>query len=121
MWEGAAGSRIATVELTNGGPRCTLATMDRPQLVDGQGSVLIDGSDPTTSSTVTVNRGEKLTTLVNASNYCGGPPPAPVTIDFVQSDGRKIKAAPLSPDDATVPPCNGAGAPAHIEMRPWSR
>ena len=38
MWEGAAGSRIAHVEVTNTGPtRCKLATMDRPQLVDGRG------------------------------------------------------------------------------------
>jgi hypothetical protein len=121
MWEGAAGSRIATVEMTNAGPRCTIATMDRPQLVDGREAVLIDGTDPATSSSLTLNRGQKVTALVNASNYCGKAPVPPVTVQFVLSDGRKIKAAPLSPADATVPPCNGAGSPAHIEMRPWSR
>ena len=83
--------------------------MDRPQLVDGRGAVLIDGADPTTSSSLTINRGQKVTALVNASNYCGTAPVPPVTVDFVLSDGRKIKAAPLSPADATVPPCNGAG------------
>ena len=121
MWEGAAGSRIATVEMTNPGPRCTIATMDRPQLVDGRGAILIDGAAPTTSTSLTINRGQKVTALVNASNYCGTGPVPPVTVDFVLADGRKIKAAPLSPADATVPPCNGPGSPAHIEMRPWSR
>jgi hypothetical protein len=120
MWEGAAGSRIATVELTNGGPRCTFPTMQRPQLVDGGGAVLIDGSNPTTTDTITVGPGEKLTTLVQDSNYCGPDPTAPVTIKFVLRDGRAIEAAPQSPTDATVPPCNGAGAPSHIEMHPWA-
>ena len=120
MWEGAAGSRIATVELTNAGPRCTFPTMQRPQLVDAQGTILIDGSDPTTSDTLTVTPGEKLTTLVQASNYCGPDPTAPVTIRFVLRDGRKLEAVPASPTDATVPPCNGAGSPSHIEMHPWA-
>ena len=120
MWEGAAGSRIATVELTSAGPRCRVATMDRPQLIDDKGTVLIDGSNPTTTDTLTVNPGDKLTTLVQASNYCGPDPTAPVTIRFVLRDGRTIDAVPASPTDATVPPCNGAGASSHIEMHPWA-
>ena len=48
-WEGAAGSRIADVELTNAGAgACTLETLERPQLIDGPGRVLIDGATPAT-------------------------------------------------------------------------
>jgi uncharacterized protein DUF4232 len=121
MWEGAAGHRIAHVELTNTGPTpCTLETMERPQLVDGQEAVLIDGSNPTTSEVLTVAPGGVLTTLVQDGNYCGPEPVAPVSVAFVLADGRKIVAAPFSPTDATVPPCLGAGEPATIEMQPWA-
>ena len=38
MWEGAAGRRIAHVEVTNSRrDACKLETMERPQLVDGRG------------------------------------------------------------------------------------
>jgi hypothetical protein len=29
-------------------------------------------------------------------------------------------AAPVSPTDTTVPPCNGAGSAASISMHPWA-
>jgi hypothetical protein len=121
LWEGAAGHRIAHVELTNPGPSpCTLPAMARPQLVDGEGTVLIDGSNPTTSDVLTIAPAETITTLVQDGNYCGPEPVAPVSVAFVLADGRKIVAAPFSPTDATVPPCLGAGEPATIEMQPWA-
>jgi len=122
LWEGAAGSRIAHVELRNTGARpCIVEAMDRPQLVDGHGSVLIDGPAAGPSASLTVAAGEVLQALVEDSNYCGPSPAAPVTVRFVLRDGQRITAAPLSPSDATVPPCNGAGSPSSISMRPWSK
>jgi hypothetical protein len=121
LWEGAAGSRIAHVELTNAGSStCTVRAMDRPQLVDGKGSVLIDGQDPSSTATVTVTPGGVLNTLVQASNYCGPDPAPPVSVAFVQSGGGRFVATPFSSTDTTVPPCNGAGSPAAIEMHPWA-
>ena len=122
MWEGAAGHRIATVELTNVGPEpCDVPTMARPMLIDGGGTVLIEGSNPTTSGSVKLAAGGVLTTLVQTGNYCGPDPVAPVVIAFVFGDGSRIVAIPFSPSDTTLPPCNGApGSAGTIDMHPWA-
>jgi hypothetical protein len=121
LWEGAAGHRIAHVELTNPGPSpCTVPAMARPQLVDGEGTVLIDGSNPTSSDVLTMGPGDVLTTLVQDGNYCGPAPVAPVSVAFVLTDGGRIVADPFSATDATVPPCLGTpGSAGTIEMQPW--
>ena len=73
-WEGAAGHRIADVELTNAGTvTCRLATVAKPQLIDGHGSVLIDGTDPGPSKTLTIAPGDVVKTFAQDANYCGGP------------------------------------------------
>jgi hypothetical protein len=119
MWEGAAGHRIAHVDLTNDrSDPCFLETMARPQLVDGNGSVLIDGASPASSKSVLVNPGDVLRTLVQAGNYCGPAPARWVSVAFVLSDGGSIVASPESPTDRTVPPCLGAAEPATIDMQP---
>lgn len=121
-WEGAAGHRIADVELTNAGTvSCRLATLARPQLVDGHGSVLIDGTDPGPSKALTFAPGDVVKTFVQDANYCGPDPVAPVSVAFVVDGGGRFVATPLSPTDTTVPPCNGAGSAADIEMQPWAR
>jgi hypothetical protein len=124
LWEGATGHRIAHVQLTNvGSAPCQLPALDRPQLVDGQGSVLIDGAPPAASDTLSVTPGGILTTLVQDDNYCGGDAVAPVTVAFVLPDGtRRFLATPLSPTDLSgVPPCLGApGSAGDIEMQPWA-
>jgi hypothetical protein len=120
-WGGAAGNRIATVELTNAGTHeCTLHTMGTPQLVDGTGTVLIDGATPPASKRITLAPGAVLTTAVSASNYCGPAPTPAVSVAFVMGGAGRIVAAPVSPTDITVPPCNGAGSAASISMHPWA-
>jgi len=122
MWEGAAGSRIADIEVTNSGrDTCTLAKLERPQLIDGAGRVLIDGTAPTSGGAIELAPGGRATTLVEASNYCGAAPVPPVQVAFVLRDGKRFIAAPPTPTDATVPPCNGPGQPAVIGMQPWAR
>jgi hypothetical protein len=121
-WEGAAGSRIATVELRNTGTaRCLLDAVDRPQLVDGDGTVIIDGKAPASSEQLTLAPGDVLTTLVSASNDCKPAPVPPVSVAFVFADDQRLVADPVSPTDTTVPPCNGAGLSATIEMHSWAR
>jgi hypothetical protein len=120
-WEGAAGSRIASVKLTNAGPTsCLIDTLDRPQLVGGDGSVRIDGKDPTTTDHLTLAPRAVVTTLVEASNDCKPAPVPPISVAFVQADGQRIVARPLNATDTTDPPCNGAGSPATIDMHPWA-
>lgn len=122
MWEGAAGHRIADVEVTNAGSEaCTLPAVAKPQLVDGNGEVLIDGSSPASSPMIELAPGAVLRTLVQAGNYCGPDPAPPVSVAFVMSDGGSIVADPVSPTDVTVPPCLGpSGSAGTIEMQPWA-
>lgn len=122
-WEGAAGSRIATVELTNAGSvACTVRAMSKPQFVDGKGSVLIDGATPQASKALTVEPGGRLKTLVSVANYCGPDPIPPISLAFVMGSGSgRIVATPTSPKDLTLPPCNGApGSAGDIGMHPWA-
>jgi Protein of unknown function (DUF4232) len=119
-WEGAAGSRIADVTVTNTSPTaCRLPAGPSLALVDGSGAVLIEARK-TATGTIHLAAGASVTTLVAASNYCGPQPAPPVRIAFELPTGSLL-AAPPSPTDATVPPCNGATVPASIEMQPWTR
>jgi hypothetical protein len=121
LWEGAAGSRIAHVQLTNAGSSpCVLEDVEHPQLVDGNGLVLIDGKTVQGGAERVVAPGATLQTLVSASNYCGSAPRPPVSVAFVLGDGQRLVADPAAPDDATVPPCMGAGAAASIDMHAWA-
>ena len=122
LWEGAAGHRIAHVALTNqGSGACTIPTVGRPQLVDGHGDVLIDGKTAHAGGSLTLAPGETAQTLVQAGNYCGPDPAPPVSVAFVLTGSDRVVASPLSPGDATVPPCLGTGQPADVEMQPWTR
>jgi hypothetical protein len=124
QWQGGAGHRIASVELTNkGSGDCTVDALSQPQLLDGNGAVLIDSAPPAASAALTVGPGGVLHTLVQDGNYCGPAPVAPVTVAFVFAPGLgRIIAAPLSAMDTTgVPPCLGApGSAGDIEMQPWA-
>jgi hypothetical protein len=122
-WEGAAGSRIATVTVkNNGSTACAMPTTARPELVDGDGAILAKGdAGSITSTTTTFEPGSTLQTLVEVSNVCAQSPKAPITVWFELEADRTLKAAPRSASDATVPPCNGPGMPAAIQMHPWSR
>jgi Protein of unknown function (DUF4232) len=121
LWDGAAGSRTAHLDLKNVSTApCTVQSIAKPQLVDGHGTALINGTAPTSYSQLTVAPGGTLTTLAQDSNYCGPAPTAPVSVALVLADGRRIIATPFSPTDTTVPPCNGPGQPAAISMHPWA-
>jgi len=122
-WSGAAGHRIATVELQNAGPSaCLVYALARPQLVDAAGVILIDGEPPGASGTLDVAPDGVLTTMVQDSNYCGPSPALPVTLAFVLPEGlgRVVAAAAPADDLDGVPPCLGpAGSAGTIEMQPW--
>ena len=105
-----------------GSAPCDLETMAKPQLVNGSGEVLIEGSAPARTTTIRFTPGEVVTTLVRTSNYCRPAPQPPVTVDFLTSYDALFVATPLSPTDTTLPPCNGTpGSAGTIEMQPWAR
>lgn len=122
-WEGAAGSRIGDVELLSQATvACTIPTVATPNLVDGSGAILIAGPPPTGGGLAVLAPNAVFRTEVKTSNYCGAAPTAPVTVSFVfPSGGGTIAATPVSPTDAGgIPPCNGPGSPATIEMQPFA-
>ena len=121
-WDGAAGNRIGTLTLTNAGVvACKLEAIERPQLVDGSGTVLIDGDDPTDPGSITLASGETVTTMVDDANYCGPAAVAPVTVAFLFNTGDRLVAEAKSPTDMTgLPDCLGPGGPGMITMHRWA-
>jgi hypothetical protein len=120
-WEGAAGQRIASVELTNSDANeCRMERLPRVLLVDGGGNVLIDSGRSASNEVMTVPPGGLATTLVAVGNWCGPTPQPPISVAFAFTSGDRLVAAPVSPTDLTLPPCNGEAAPATISMHPWS-
>jgi hypothetical protein len=123
-WEGAAGSTIATVELRNtAGFECFMWRVGRPILTAMGDPLIVGETGPAGSGTIVIGPSDVLTTLVRASNYCGPQPAAnqlPVTIQVVQGS-EAFTATPIAGSGATgVPPCNGEGQAATIEMQPWA-
>ncbi len=134
-WQGAAGSRIADVEVTNASSqRCTVRGTPALALVDGTGRVLLDSTSAgasgrphvkPTDPSFEVAPGGHLKTQVRASNYCGAAATAPITIALTLPGGGRVVAQPapaasgLTGADA-VPPCMGSAA-GTIEMNGWAR
>ena len=132
-WQGAAGSRIADIRVTNGGARpCTIQGTPRLELVDATGRVLIDSTaagpsgDAHVSSTdehFELAPGDRLRTEVQVSNYCGEAPVPPLDIAFdLPAGGGHLVAAPgpgVSSSEA-LPPCLGS-APSSISTNGWRR
>jgi hypothetical protein len=121
-WNGAAGNRIGTVVLSNNGTvACKLEVMERPQLVDGAGTVLIDGEDPSHPGSIEIAAGANVSTLVDDANYCGPTAVPPVSVTFVFGNGDRLVAIAKSPTDVTgLPDCLGPGGPGMIAMHPWA-
>ena len=121
-WDAGAGHRTAHVELTNSGSAaCTINALARPQLINGNSSVLINGAVAAASPTLTLAAGAVVKTLVQDDNYCGPAPTAPVTVAFIFGNAARVVASPVSPTDVDgVPPCFGSTGAAVIEMQPWA-
>lgn len=132
-WQGAAGSRIADVEITNIAARsCAVRGTPGLQLVDAGGRVLIDSAtagpsgEPHVAPTdpeLELAPGGRLRTLVQTSNYCGDAPTLPIDIALtLPSGGGRFVATPgagVSSADAT-PPCLGSTG-GQITMNGWRR
>lgn len=132
-WQGAAGSRIADVEITNHATRrCAIRGTPALELIDAHGRVLIDSrtAGPSGEPHVAPNDpsfelapGGRLGTEVAVSNYCGAAPTLPIDIAFIPpAGGGRLVARPaagVSSAEAT-PPCLGSSG-AGISMNGWRR
>ncbi len=125
-WQGAAGSRIAAVEIANTSARsCTVAGTPGLELVDAGGRrLMVAAADPGTKPSdraFPLDPGGRLRTEVQVSNYCGPTPALPLGIAFtLPSDGGRFVAQPAAgvSSELGVPPCNGPTGAA-IEMNGW--
>jgi hypothetical protein len=120
-WEGAAGHRIATIQLWNAGSvDCSVPELLRPALVDADGHALIVAAPAKASAPLTIAAGRYATTLVDMDNYCGAAPTAELRIRLYLPSEDSVEAAQGSglPNPVDAPPCNGANAPSNIEMQP---
>ena len=129
-WEGAMGSQIATVKVTNSGAtKCRLRGTPRLQLVDAGGHILIDSKSMGASGLPHVSPGDKLwtmgrlgwvTTMVQVANYCGSVTavlPTTIALYLPSNSGRIVAAANSS---GGVPGCLGApGDSGSIQMNGW--
>ncbi|MFI5225283.1 MAG: DUF4232 domain-containing protein [Candidatus Limnocylindrales bacterium] len=133
-WQGAAGSRIADIELASrDGASCIVQGRPQVLLLDAHGATLIDsaksGSGPAhvapTDPRFVVSPGHPLKTQIAASNYCGPSPALPLTVALVLPNGghEPLVATALTTggEAEAVPPCNGQGSPATISTNGWSR
>lgn len=121
-WEGAMGNRIAIVTITNSGSDvCTMPTATIPQLVDGSGAVLAQGTGSPGGHRLTLQPGDTLNSQVDVSNVCATTVVPPVTVAYDLGGGRRIVSKPFKQTDSTVPPCNGPSQPASIAMKAWTR
>jgi hypothetical protein len=119
-WDGAAGHRIATVDVVNRAKfDCTLPDVLRPALVDADGHALIVAAPASASTVLHLAAGSgSVTASVDMANYCGASPTAALRIRLYLPNQSSIEAAAVSglePLDA--PPCNGPNVPATIEMQ----
>ena len=128
-WDGAAGSRIAEVELRNDATAaCIVAEPSALRLIASDGTVLIDsaktGGMPSASPgepALKVAAGASVRTDVRVANYCGPEPKGSIGVSFnLPGSGGTVVAIPaagVSSADA-IPPCNGPIG-ADIEMNGW--
>jgi hypothetical protein len=121
VWEGAAGHRIATVQVTNvGAEPCTVPQYFRPALVDEAGHALIVSNAMPEPAPITMAAGSRATTLVDIANYCGAAPTTPLLLRLYLPSDEAVEAHPAASVRLPIdpPPCNGQNAPSTIEMQP---
>jgi hypothetical protein len=131
-WEGAMGSQIASVTVTNrSAVSCKVRGTPEVQLVDAIGVILIDSKSAGASGRAHVSPGDptflvahnaSLKTDVQVNNYCGsGAPVLPTTVAFVLPSGGGRFVAAAGPGGG-VPGCLAdPGTPGNAAMNGWTR
>ena len=122
-WEGAAGSRIATIDLRNTSRVvCEIAPVATVvRLIDGSARALAEVQNADSGARIELGAGETATTEASVANVCGAPAVPPVTIQIEFADIGTVTAKPLDATDATVPPCNGPSQPSAMSIHAWTR
>ena len=118
-WEGAAGSRIAWLEVTNNGDReCLLGAPTSAKLLYSgeQGAISTTGTQPIgTNVQLGSDQTERL--MVRVTNWCTAAPTKPVSVDLTLSTGAAFVVEPASGVTFDPPPCNGPGQQATMDIQ----
>ncbi len=132
-WQGAAGSRYASVLVTkSAGGTCTVRGTPGVRLLDGKGVTLLDSAKiegiggPKVhpgDAELLLSPGDKVEIDVQWSNWCKSQPARPLTVALVLTDrGGLLKAtkAPVSGDDDR-PSCMESAQSSQLSVtHPWS-
>jgi hypothetical protein len=117
-WDGAAGSRIARIEVTNGDAACVLEGPPSAALLDGAGAILLASNGPVGGADdVDAAAGGRIELYVSVGNWCDQPPRPPVSIGLTLPDGARLVAPPAAGVSFVPPPCNGPGQPATMSVQ----
>jgi len=123
-WEGAAGHRIAGVDVRNtGSSACALPRLLRPALVSAKGQALIIAPPESNTTTLVLPAGGGASTMVDMANYCGPAPDSELNIRLYLPDQTSTQAAPTAkvPTPLDPPPCNGPTVGSEIQMQPFEQ
>ena len=125
-WGGAAGSRGTTlsIRLVDGADSCDLATSVSARILDGTGSVLVEGATVGTGS-VRLSAGVVYQLSVSWSNWCDAAPQPELRWDlrfgpsspWIDVAVEVSAASAGTPGSVPVPPCLGVGG-THLNVTP---
>jgi hypothetical protein len=123
-WEGAAGSRIATVDVKNvGGSTCDLGAPTAETLLDGLAAPPIKSTgDKAVGSSMTLGNDQTAKLLVSVANWCSARPSDPVSIGLTLAGGSSFVAEPAKGVTFDPPPCNSSSQPTTLGVQAsgWS-
>lgn len=120
-WDGAAGSRMADIRLTNRVDfPCDVAAIESIEYASDDGTTLI-GPVPVLIPAITLDARESVTSMVRVSNYCGPAPRGSISLGFYFETGMFMNTGwPFEQRDIAIAPCNDPNAPGTLEMQPWT-
>jgi hypothetical protein len=121
MWEGAAGSRIADIRLTNRVDiPCDVPAIESIEYASDDGTKLI-GPVAVQIPAITLDARESVTSMVRVSNYCGLAPRGSIGLGFFfETRMYMVTGWPFEQRDIAIAPCNDPDAPGTLEMEPWT-
>ena len=117
-WGGAAGSRgtVVTITLAAGHSSCQLAGPVTVVINDANGTPVISATSDRTGGSVLLEQGAAYTVGIAWSNWCMGPPAAPLGIALSIPGWASPSSIATGGVDDPVPPCNGPGSPSVLSV-----
>lgn len=115
--EGAAGSRLTTVELV-AAVACSVDLYPAFALIGAHGTVLVGGASQGPGR-VDLVAGESYESNVRLANWCGDDPPFPLNFKLHIGTETEDVTGGSFPEEGDLPPCNGDTQGPILEATPW--